>query len=178
MLLATTACGQAPVAEQDGGAAPALTREPVLPESGTERSGGSAAQPAPPIGDQPGGRRPADGGAQPEPGPPPEPGPSPEPGVPPDQLDDRALPEEYPRQVSVSDGGRRLSVVAEEGGCGRASVELTEQSARRVVLTLVETRPAEPKMCTMDMRYPLLSVTLDRPLGDRELVLRHERRGA
>lgn len=92
------------------------------------------------------------------------------------QLDDSALPEGYPRLVWTMDDGRAVGVVAQEGGCGKASVEVPEQSASAVVLLLVETQPAEPQACTMDLRYPKITVDLDEPLGDRQVVLRAEQR--
>jgi hypothetical protein len=112
--------------------------------------------------------------------------PSEGPGVPPadavavpgDQLDFAALPEGYPKQVWTVGDGRILVAKAQEGGCNRASAEVTEQTDARVVLTLVETQPAQPGMCTMDIRYPVVSVTLDEPLGDRTVTLRAERRQA
>jgi hypothetical protein len=78
---------------------------------------------------------------------------------------------------SVGDG-RILTVQAQEGGCNRASAETTEQTDAKVVITLVETQPAETGMCTMDIRYPIVSVTLDKPLGNRPVALRAEQRRA
>ncbi|WP_051385425.1 hypothetical protein [Actinokineospora inagensis] len=80
--------------------------------------------------------------------------------------------------VWTEGGGSDVGVVAQEGGCGKASAEVGDQGPARVVLTLVETRPARPRMCTMDIRYPRLSVRLDQPLGDRRVVLRSEQRTA
>jgi hypothetical protein len=108
------------------------------------------------------------------------------PGVPPadsiaipgNQLDFTALPEGYPRQAWTVGDGRILPVQAQEGGCGKASAEVSEQSDAKVLITLVETQPAQPQACTMDIRYPIVSVTLDKPLANRTLVLRAEQRKA
>lgn len=89
---------------------------------------------------------------------------------------DADLPKRYPVMVWTVDDGRTVGVVAQEGGCGKASAELTEQSANRISITLVETVPAETKMCTMDLRYPKIAVPLDAPLGDRTVALSHEQR--
>ncbi|EHK82707.1 hypothetical protein ACQPZU_14115 [Saccharomonospora azurea] len=95
--------------------------------------------------------------------------------VPVGQIDSKALPEGYPVDVSVSDKGHTLTVVAQEGGCTKASAELAEETGERVTVTLIESKPADKNvMCTMDMRYPPLTVELDAPLGDREVVLDHE----
>jgi hypothetical protein len=93
-----------------------------------------------------------------------------------ERVDGSALPEEYPREVSVVGDGRMLAILAKEGGCSRASAKLTKQSGTQVVVTLVETTPKQERACTMDIRFPTLSVTLDQPLGDREVVLRYEAR--
>ncbi len=96
--------------------------------------------------------------------------------VPPGQIDAEGLPDGHPVDVSVAPGGRTLTIVGQEGGCGTASAELTGQEEDRVAILLVETKPAdENTLCTMDMRYPPLTVELDAPLKDRLVVLDHDR---
>ncbi|HEX6351837.1 hypothetical protein [Actinophytocola sp.] len=92
------------------------------------------------------------------------------------QLDTSTLPEGYPVLVWTEDDGTTVGVVAQEGGCGRASVEVPEQTEAQVVVLMVETLPAEEQMCTMDLRYPKLTAELDQPLGDRKVVLKTEQR--
>jgi hypothetical protein len=92
------------------------------------------------------------------------------------QIDNAALPQGYPQLVWTEDEGRTVGVVAQEGGCGRASVEVPEQSDTQVVVLMVETVPAKPQNCTMDLRYPKVTTELDKPLGDREIVLKSEQR--
>lgn len=92
------------------------------------------------------------------------------------QIDATALPEGYPVLVWTEDGGRTIGVVAQEGGCGKASVEVPEQDADRVVVTMIETVPRESRPCTMDLRYPKITTELDRPLDQRTVVLRNEQR--
>jgi hypothetical protein len=94
------------------------------------------------------------------------------------RIDGVALPEAYPQSVATSGDGRKLLIVAQEGGCGEAGAELAEQSSERVVVTLVETEPPEEKeiACTMDIRFETVSVTLDEPLGERTVVLKYEHR--
>jgi hypothetical protein len=96
--------------------------------------------------------------------------------VPAGQLDTAALPKGYPVLVWTENGGRTLGAVAQEGGCGRASLEVAAQDASQVVLTMIETVPAEPKMCTMDLRYPKLTTELEQPLDQRTVVLKNEQR--
>lgn len=92
------------------------------------------------------------------------------------QLDVAALPEGYPVLVWTEDDGKTVGVVAQEGGCGKASVEVPEQTEKQVVVLMVETVPATEQMCTMDLRYPKLTAELDAPLGDRTVVLKTEQR--
>lgn len=92
------------------------------------------------------------------------------------QLDTAALPEGYPVLVWTEDGGSTVGVVAQEGGCGRASVEVPEQTDTQVVILMVETLPAEQQMCTMDLRYPKITTELAAPLGERKVVLKTEQR--
>ena len=92
------------------------------------------------------------------------------------QLDTAALPEGYPVLVWTEDGGSTVGVVAQEGGCGRASVEVPEQTDTQVVVLMVETLPAEQQMCTMDLRYPKITTELTAPLGERKVVLKTEQR--
>jgi hypothetical protein len=94
------------------------------------------------------------------------------------QIDNTALPQGYPQLVWTEDDGRTVGVVAQEGGCGRASVELPEQTDTQVVVLMVETVPATPQNCTMDLRYPKVTTELDEPLGDRQIVLKSEQRKA
>lgn len=92
--------------------------------------------------------------------------------VPASQVDFSALPDGFPHEVWVSGDGRVLNVRAEEGGCGRAIAQVPEQTARRVVVDLVETR-SQPRgqMCAMITRYPVVTATLAEPLGQRQVVL-------
>lgn len=98
--------------------------------------------------------------------------------VPGKRIDGSKLPEAYPQNVATSDDGRKLLIVAQEGGCGEASAELAGQSAQQVRVTLVETLPPESAdiACTMDIRFETVSVVLDKPLGERTVVLEYERR--
>lgn len=92
------------------------------------------------------------------------------------KLDAAKLPEGYPRKVWTEGDGSRVGLTAQEGGCGKASVEIAEQSETKVVLNLIETTPATDMMCTMDMRYPVFTVTLNAPVGERPVVLDYQQR--
>ena len=96
--------------------------------------------------------------------------------VPPDgkpvvKLDTNALSPDYPRTVWTQGDGRTVGVVAKEGGCGKASASVLEQSASVVKIELVETTPLTKQMCTMDIRFPPLTVQLSEPLGERTVAL-------
>jgi hypothetical protein len=92
--------------------------------------------------------------------------------VPPGKIDATALPSGFPREVWTSNGGTVLDIRAQEGGCGHALGEAAEQTADRVVVDLSETKAQTGQMCTMDIRYPVISVALAAPLGQRTVVLK------
>jgi len=106
--------------------------------------------------------------------PPGEPGQIPPPAgsvpVPEAKVDASALPEGYPRVAWTEGDGRTLGAYGQAGGCIEASAEVREQTAQRVVLRITETVTSTGP-CTMEIRFPPLSVTLDSPLGDRTVVL-------
>ena len=91
--------------------------------------------------------------------------------VPEDKIDASAVPEGNPTTTWTEGDGTVLGVIAQEAGCGKASVEIAEQNAQVVKLVLVETTPLDQQVCTMDIRYPPLTTKLDAPLGDRTVVL-------
>ncbi|WP_285502080.1 hypothetical protein [Actinokineospora sp. NBRC 105648] len=125
--------------------------EPTAPLDPTQPSGEPERQPA---------RTPPDGAAP----------------VPAAQVDATGLVQDYPTMAWTDDGGKTVGVQGQEGGCGKASAEVTEQSDTQVVITLVETQPPKPAQCTMDIRYPKLTVELAKPLGERKIVLKSEQR--
>ncbi|MEV6909608.1 hypothetical protein [Amycolatopsis sp. NPDC051071] len=128
----------------------------------------------------------------PSPSAPPSPSPAPgtQPGIPgaprlevpegstklPDkQLDAAALPADYPREVYTSNGGTILNIRGQEGGCGHATAEAAQQDGTRVTVNLTELKGQTGQMCTMDIRYPVISVALAAPLGERTVVLKQMR---
>jgi len=92
------------------------------------------------------------------------------------QLDAKGLPSGFPQEVYRGRNEDVVYVKAEEGGCGRAVATPVEQNAERVIITLTEDPGAPGQMCTMDIRYPVVAVKLDAPLGDRTVVLNKEPR--
>ncbi|WP_328607948.1 hypothetical protein OG943_02100 [Amycolatopsis sp. NBC_00345] len=88
------------------------------------------------------------------------------------KVDAAALPKGFPRQVYTANGGTIINLRAEEGGCQHALGQAIEQTAQHVVLDLSETKAQTGQMCTMDLRYPYISVALAAPLGDRTVVLK------
>ncbi|GAB2969456.1 hypothetical protein GCM10027184_18140 [Saccharothrix stipae] len=91
--------------------------------------------------------------------------------VPKDRIDASAVPDGNPTTTWTEGDGTVLGVIAQEAGCGKASVEVAEQNAQVVKVVLVETTPLDQPVCTMDIRYPPLTAKLDAPLGDRKVVL-------
>lgn len=91
--------------------------------------------------------------------------------VPEERVDASAVPEDTPKVVWTEGDGSTLGVLAQEGGCGKASVEIAAQGPDTVEVVLVETTPADQQVCTMDIRYPPLTAKLEAPLGEREVVL-------
>ncbi len=49
--------------------------------------------------------------------------------------------------------------------------ELAEQTPDHVKIILVDEAPEPPGICTMDLRYPPVAVSLDAPLEGRKVVL-------
>lgn len=86
------------------------------------------------------------------------------------QVDAAALPDGHPRLVWISERGRVIGVYGQEGGCSRVRADLLEQTATQIRIDLVETIPTTGP-CTMDLRFPPLSVQLDEPLGQRSVLL-------
>jgi hypothetical protein len=99
------------------------------------------------------------------------PGEIPPDGKPVTKLDTNALSSEYPRTVWTQGDGKTVGVIAQEGGCGKASASVLEQSASVVKIELVETLPLDKQACTMDIRFPPLTVQLSEPLGERTVAL-------
>jgi hypothetical protein len=91
------------------------------------------------------------------------------------QLDTKALQKGYPVMVWTEDDGKTVGVVAQEGGCGKASVENAETDSQ-VMITMIQTTPKAPQACTMDLRYPKLTTELKAPVGDRKIVLKNVER--
>ena len=91
------------------------------------------------------------------------------------QLDASALPADYPREVYTSNGGTILNIRGQEGGCGHATAEAAQQDGTRVTVNLTELKGQTGQMCTMDIRHPVISVTLSAPLGERTVVLKQMR---
>ncbi|MET9229671.1 hypothetical protein [Lentzea sp. NPDC003310] len=99
------------------------------------------------------------------------PGEVPPDGKPVTKLDANALPPDQPRTVWTQGDGKTVGVVAQEGGCGKASASVLEQNASTVKIEMLETLPLTKQMCTMDIRFPPLTVQLSEPLGERTVVL-------
>ncbi|MGH3889261.1 MAG: hypothetical protein ACRDSZ_22335 [Pseudonocardiaceae bacterium] len=93
--------------------------------------------------------------------------------LPSDQIDSSALPPDYPRLVWTQGDGRRVGLYGQEAGCTHVHAGLRRQTPRLIRVALVEVTPKSGP-CTMDLRFPLLAVQLDAPLGDRTVVLERQ----
>ncbi|MBB4684828.1 hypothetical protein [Amycolatopsis jiangsuensis] len=130
-------------------------------------AGGDSAAPSGSVSTSPGSPTPTPGPGKPQFQVPPGSDP-----VPAGKLDAAALPKQFPREVYTANGGTILVVRAEEGGCQHALGEAVEQTPQHVVVNLSETKAETGKMCTMDLRHPVISVALAAPLGERTVVLK------
>lgn len=99
------------------------------------------------------------------------PGEIPPDGKPVTKLDASALAPDHPRTVWTQGDGKTVGVVGQEGGCGKVSASVLEQNASTVKIELLETLPLTKQMCTMDIRFPPLTVQLSEPLGERTVAL-------
>jgi hypothetical protein len=91
--------------------------------------------------------------------------------VPATQVDASRLPAGYPVRVQQDDTGSVLTVQGEEGGCEKASAELAAQDGSAVHVVLVRTLAPTNQVCSKDLRFKQLTVRLDNPLADRQVVL-------
>ena len=150
LLLACAACGQ-----NDeigfGGAPPTTSAE--LPSTGPAES----LPPGPPPDGNPMNPTPPAGGI----------------AVAQAKVDAAALPEGYPRVVWTEGDGSTIGAYGQAGGCTEASAQVIEQNAQRVVMRITETTTSSGP-CTMELRFPPLTVKLDAPLADRTVVLQRE----
>ena len=151
LLLACVACGQN---EEIGFGAPPANdagerSDVTLPTEPLEPPAGDPMKPAPP----PGGVEVAEA-----------------------KVDASALPEGYPKLVWTEADGAMVGVYGQAGGCIEATGSVTEQSAQQVVFLITETNSGG-QVCTMDLRFPPLTVKLDAPLGDRTVVLQRTQVG-
>lgn len=148
LLGALAGCAEQPAGIGYGGA----------PDSAPPVSTGPGAPPSlPPVPDGP---RPPPGGRE----------------LPAVQVDPAALPQDYPRLVWTERGGTVIGAYGRGGGCTDVHAELTEQTPEAVRMTLVEVTTSSGP-CTMDLRFPPLTVALDAPLGERVVILQREEVG-
>lgn len=154
LLLMVTACA----GPDTSTAQPAAGGDSAAPTGSVSTSPSASVLPAPPTANPPGKPRlTVPEGSTP---------------VPAGKIDATALPSGFPHEVWTSNGGTVLDIRAQEGGCGHALGEAAEQTAGHVVVNLSETKAQTGRMCTMDIRYPVISVALAAPLDQRTVVLK------
>ncbi|WP_233576370.1 hypothetical protein [Saccharopolyspora rhizosphaerae] len=89
----------------------------------------------------------------------------------PEAIDLSALPQGYPKKIWTQDNGTAVVATGQEGGCSKVHAEVAEQTPDHVKILLVEETPEPPGICTMDLRYPPVAVSLSEPLDGRKVVL-------
>jgi hypothetical protein len=87
------------------------------------------------------------------------------------QVDAAALPADYPKKVWTLRDGRTVAAYGQNGSCSRVRLEVLSQTDKQVRLRFVEKLPNPNQMCTMELRQAPITTLLQKPLGDRELVL-------
>lgn len=87
------------------------------------------------------------------------------------RVDAHSLPASFPREVWSEKNGTVLGFDGEDGGCFTSSAKVVTQTDSQVVVRLIQNEPGTGHMCPMYLRYKPMSVTLDKPLGDRNVVL-------
>jgi len=92
------------------------------------------------------------------------------------RVDASALPDGYPKVVWTEGDGSVIGAYGQAGGCTEASAQVTEQNGQRVIMRITETVTSTGP-CTMELRYPPLTVKLDAPLGGRTVVLQRAQVG-
>ncbi len=88
------------------------------------------------------------------------------------KVDARSLPGGFPHTVWTEQGGTVLGVIGEVGGCFTSRVVVDKQTATQVTVRLIQQAPGTgERACPMFVRYKPMTVTLAKPLGDREVQL-------
>lgn len=84
------------------------------------------------------------------------------------------LPNGQPSLVWTTGDGATVGFYGREGGCTHVRGEVADQSPSGVKIMVVEQVPAKKTICTMDLRYPPVTVQLASPLGNRPVTLQHQ----
>lgn len=92
------------------------------------------------------------------------------------KVDATALPQGYPSTVWVEGNSSAIGVYGQGGGCTEVTASATKQDADQVVVRIVETTTTAGA-CTLELRFPPLTVKLDKALGSRTVVLEREQVG-
>ncbi len=87
------------------------------------------------------------------------------------KVDTRGLPSGYPRLVWTEGNGAILGFFAEQGACTTAGASVLAQTDSAVTVRLLITRPASTKPCPLYLIDKEMTVNLDRPLGDRTVIM-------
>lgn len=87
------------------------------------------------------------------------------------KVDATALPAGYPRLVWTEDNGATIGFFAEQGACTTASASVPAQTDSSVTVRLLITKAATTKPCPLYLLDKQMTVKLDRPLGDRTVIM-------
>ena len=87
------------------------------------------------------------------------------------KVDARALPSGYPRLVWTEGNGSVVGFFAEQGACTTMSASVVGQTDQAVTVRLLLSQPASTKPCPQYLVNKEMTVNLDRPLGDRTVIM-------
>lgn len=94
--------------------------------------------------------------------------------VPQNRITTLDLPNGQPSLVWTTGNGSTVGFYGREGGCTHVHGEVAAQTATGVTIMMVEQVPAKKTICTMDLRFPPVTVQLTAPLADRPVTLQHQ----
>jgi hypothetical protein len=92
--------------------------------------------------------------------------------VPGARVDAHSLPGTFPREVWTEHNGTVLGFIGEAGGCFTSRAVIDKQTDSGVTVRLIQQQGGTGEhACPMYVRYKPMSVTLAKPLGDRNVQL-------
>jgi hypothetical protein len=87
------------------------------------------------------------------------------------KVDASGLPAGYPREVWTTGDGTTVGFFGQKGGCSTLKAGVVGQTSAQVTIRLVQQKSTSPRGCPMYIANTPMTVTLQQPLGSREVVL-------